>query len=112
MTKSKEIIKEQSLTRELLADDEFRKIHDAWSLQNEALLMTHKDEWNFGIIIRNHTRDAFDLMLKRYGEMVKAEIIAEWKKLYYELGNPSLQMQALFKEGYNRALRVKINRLE
>ena len=32
--------------------------------KNDRILKENKDDWNFGIIVRNHTRDFIDDLLK------------------------------------------------
>jgi len=60
---------EKSIIRELLSDKQFQKIHGKWAIENNKILNEDKDKWNFGIIVRNHTRDAFDLMIERAIEL-------------------------------------------
>ena len=89
--------KEQSITRRLLSDDTFRKIHDAWSLENDELLVKHKEDWNFGIIIRNHTRDAFDKMIERAIKLnnsmkTKDQKIEEAKEFYCTEIDPAMKI--------------------
>ena len=60
----KSMTEKKSLIRSLIKNDAFRKLHDKWSSENQKLLESHKNDWNFGIIVRNHTRDAFDKMIE------------------------------------------------
>lgn len=43
---------------------EIEKLQTKWALQNHRILEEDKDKWNFGIIVRNHTRDFIDNLLK------------------------------------------------
>ena len=51
--------------RELIQTNKaIRKLHDKWSNENGQILEQDKDKWNFGIIVRNHTRNFIDELLK------------------------------------------------
>ena len=64
---------EKSIIRSLLANRKFQEIHDKWSLGNDSILEKERDKWNFGIIVRNHTRDAFDQMIEIVIEKARQE---------------------------------------
>jgi len=66
--------KEKSIIRRFLSDDKFRKIHDEWSLGIKDRINTNKTEWNFGIILRNYTRDMFEKMIERILEIEKEKL--------------------------------------
>ena len=40
--------------RDLIKENkEIQKLHDEWSLANDRILKENKDDWNFGIIVRD-----------------------------------------------------------
>ena len=51
--------------RDLIKENkEIQELHAKWSLENDRILEENKDDWNFGIIVRNHTRTFIDNLLK------------------------------------------------